>query len=212
MPSGTKKEYPQVSPMPPLILASSSSIRAQLLRNAGLIPEIKPARVDEETIRRSLKADNTQPRDIADALADAKARKIAQRNPDTLVLGCDQVAAFQSEILTKPTTQDQAVSQLTLLSGQTHKLHSAAVLYHDARPIWRQIGTVSLTMHALSPDFIKAYAARNWPSISHAVGGYKLEEEGVRLFSAIQGDYFHVLGLPLIELLSYLTQRGDLEI
>ncbi|MEJ2022899.1 MAG: Maf family protein, partial [Maritimibacter sp.] len=98
------------------------------------------------------------------------------------------------------------------LSGQTHKLLSAAVLYEAGEPIWRHVGVVRLTMHQLSESYVEDYVSRNWDSIRHAVGAYKLEEEGVRLFSRIEGDYFNVLGLPLTELLSYLITRGEVRI
>jgi septum formation protein len=94
------------------------------------------------------------------------------------------------------------------LRGKTHRLLSAAVLYHDGRPVWRQVGEARLTMRDLSDSYLDDYLARNWDSIRHAVGCYKLEEEGVRLFSAIEGDHFTILGLPLIPLLSYLGQKG----
>lgn len=195
-----------------LILASASTARAQLLKNAGLVPEIVPARIDEETIRQALLTEQFSPRDTADALADAKARKVSSRHPGSLVLGCDQIAAIGQDILTKPQTEQDARAQLTRLSSQSHHLYSAAVLYHQTAPIWRFVGEVTLTFHHLSSDFIASYVARNWESIRHSVGAYKLEEEGVRLVSRLQGDYFHVLGLPLIELMSYLIQRGELDI
>lgn len=193
------------------ILASGSEIRATLLGNAGLNFEIMPARVDEGSIRAGLEAEDAKPRDVADALADFKARKVAERNRDALVLGCDQVVELDGAILAKPETQDDARDQLARMSGKTHRLLAAAVLYESAEPVWRHIGVVRLTVRELSPAYIDAYVARNWQSIRHAVGGYKLEEEGVRLFSLIDGDYFHVLGLPLTELLSYLILRGELE-
>ena len=96
------------------------------------------------------------------------------------------------------------------MRGQRHSLLSAAVVYEDMKPVWRHIGQVRLVMRDASDDYIEDYVARNWDSIRHSVGGYKLEEEGVRLMSRIDGDYFTVLGLPLVELLSYLTLRGTL--
>lgn len=193
------------------ILASGSEIRATLLGNAGLDFEVIPAKVDEEAIRAGLEAEQAKPRDVADALAEFKARKVADRNPEAQVLGCDQVAELGGEILAKPETPDEARAQLVALSGKVHRLLSAAVLYDAGEPVWRHVGVVRLTMRDLSPGYIDAYVARNWHSIRHAVGAYKLEEEGVRLFSLIDGDYFHVLGLPLTELLSYLILRGELE-
>lgn len=195
-----------------LVLASSSEIRATLLRNAGIEVAIEPARIDEEMIRHSLEAEGAHPRDVADALAEAKALKISRKNTDELVLGCDQVAEVDRQILSKPESPEQAVEQLTRLSGQTHRLLSAAVICQGVKPIWRHVGVVRLTMRELSPTYVQDYVLRNWDSIRWSVGAYKLEEEGVRLFSKIEGDYFTVLGLPLMELTSYLIMRKDLKI
>lgn len=194
------------------ILASGSEIRAELLRNAGLTFDVIPARIDEDMIKMSLKAEGAHSRDLADALAEFKARKISEKHRDALVLGCDQVADLSGEVLSKPATPDEAISQLTDLSGKTHRLLSAAVLYHDGKPLWRHVGLVRMKMRNLSPEYIADYVHRNWDSIRHSVGAYKLEEEGVRLFSKVEGDYFNVLGLPLSELLSYLIERGELKI
>ncbi|MDB5658582.1 MAG: septum formation protein Maf [Cypionkella sp.] len=192
----------------PLILASASSIRLQLLRNAGLEVSAQPARIDEEAIRQSLEAGAASPRDIADALAEMKARKLAEKNPDALVLGCDQVLAFKGRTYGKPETPDEARAQLTTFRNQTHQLISALVLYDAGQPIWRHISQASLTMRDLSDSYLDGYLARNWHSLRSSVGGYKLEEEGVRLFSAIEGDYFTILGLPLLPLIGYLGMRG----
>lgn len=194
------------------ILASGSEIRATLLRNAGVKIEVIPARIDEEAIRAGLEAEQAKPRDVADALAEFKARRVADKHLEALVLGCDQVAELAGEILSKPETPDDAAAQLRKLSGKTHRLLSAVALYENANPVWRHVGVVRLTMRDLSPGYIEDYIDRNWNSIRHAVGAYKLEEEGVRLFSRIDGDYFTVLGLPLTELLSYLILRGELRI
>lgn len=192
------------------ILASGSEIRATLLRNAGIEIDVLPARIDEEAIRQSLEAEGAKPRDVADTLAEYKARRVANANPDALVLGCDQVAELKGTVLSKPETPDEARSQLAMLSGKTHHLLSAGVIYEGGEPAWRHIGVVRMTMRELSPTYIDDYVKRNWESTRHAVGGYKLEEEGVRLFSLIDGDYFHVLGLPLTELLSYLIVKGEI--
>ncbi len=195
----------------PLILASGSEIRATLLANARLDFEVLPARIDESALRAGLEAEEATPRDVADALAEYKARKVGGKRPEALVLGCDQVAAFKGTILSKPETPEVACEQLALLSGQTHHLMSAAVIYHHNEPIWRHVGLVRMTMRSLSAGYIESYVARNWDSIRHSVGAYKLEEEGVRLFTQIEGSYFNVLGLPLTELISYLILKGDLE-
>ncbi|MEP5731262.1 MAG: nucleoside triphosphate pyrophosphatase [Sulfitobacter sp.] len=195
----------------PLVLASGSSIRTQLLQQAGVPHIVQPQRVDEEMIKQALLAEQASPRDIADTLAEMKARKGSEKNPGALVLGCDQVLDHANMILSKPTDPEDARAQLRLLRNDRHSLLSAAVIYEDGKPIWRQIGQVRLRMRELSDSYIDDYVTRNWDSIQHAVGCYKLEEEGVRLFSNIQGDYFHVLGMPLVELLNYLTLRGDLK-
>jgi septum formation protein len=192
----------------PLILASTSAIRLQLLQNTGLEVSPTPARVDEDALRHALEAEGAKPRDVADALAEMKAAKIAARHPQALVLGCDQVLDFKGQILSKPETPDAARDQLSALRGQTHSLLSAAVLYDGGQPIWRHVGQARLTMRSFSDAYLDAYLARNWPEISHSVGGYMLESEGVRLFDRIEGDYFTILGLPLLPLLSYLATRG----
>ena len=194
--------------MTPLLLASQSAIRLSLLRNAGLDVTPHPARIDEDAMRRALELENATPRDIADALAEAKALKLSQRHPDALVLGCDQVLALKERIFSKPATKDDARAQLRDLSGQTHQLLSAAVLYDHGEPVWRHVGVARLTMRDISDAYLEDYLTRNWPEVGHSVGAYQLEHEGIRLFSAIEGDYFTILGLPLLPLLNHLSLRG----
>ncbi|SMX47108.1 Maf family protein [Actibacterium lipolyticum] len=195
----------------PIILASSSEIRQQMLRQAGVEFEVLPSRIDEEAIRAALEAEEANPRDIADALAEFKARKIADKFPDRMVIGCDQVLELKGKVMSKPTDLDQARVQLRQLRANRHKLLSAAVIYDEGKPVWRHVGEVRLTMRPFSDSYMEDYLARNWESVQHSVGCYKLEEEGVRLFSRVEGDYFTVLGLPLLELLSYLTMRGKVQ-
>lgn len=191
-----------------LLLASASRIRLALLHAACVAAEAVPARVDEEQIRLSLQAEGAGVRDIADTLAEMKARKIAERRPDALVLGCDQILEADRKPFAKPETPAEARSQLIELRGKTHRLLSAAVLYQAGKPVWRHVGEARLTMRDFSDSYLDDYIARNWDSLRHSVGGYKLEEEGVRLFSRIEGDHFTILGLPLLPLLSYLGTRG----
>ncbi|NGM46927.1 septum formation protein Maf [Rhodobacter sp. SGA-6-6] len=191
-----------------ILLASASEIRLSLLRAANVPVTARPARIDEESIRAALEAEGGSPRDLADALAEMKARKIAEKEPGALVLGCDQVLEMKRRVFAKPESAEDARAQLRDLRGQTHRLLSAAVLYENGRPVWRHVGEAWLTMRDFSDSYLDDYLARNWDSLRHAVGCYKLEEEGIRLFSAVEGDHFTILGLPMLPLLSYLGIRG----
>ena len=194
----------------PLLLASASETRAAMLRAAGLSPQVLPARIDEEAIRAALQAEGAGPRDLADALAEMKARKLSDKHPDALVLGADQVLELKGEVFAKPETPDAARAQLRALSGKTHRLLSAAVVYRAGKPEWRHVGEARLTMHDLTGGEIDSYVTRNWDSIRHSVGCYQIEKEGVCLMSRIEGDHFTILGLPLIPLLSWLRLRGEM--
>jgi septum formation protein len=196
--------------MRPIVLASSSSIRAALLRNAGLEIATHPARVDEAAVRAALEAEGAPPRDLADTLAEMKAERVARRHPEALVIGCDQVLAFQGQAFGKPEDAAELRAQLLALRGRTHQLLSAAVVFEDGRPVWRHVGQARLTMRDFSDAWLDGYLARNGADLLDSVGGYKLESEGVRLFSAIEGDYFTILGLPLIPLLGWLGERGSI--
>ena len=199
------------TPFPPdraLRLASASPVRLRLLQAAGLTVTATPVHLDEPALRCALTADGATPRDIADALAEMKARKLSDRDPAALVLGCDQVLDFNGTAWEKPASVDASRAQLTALCGQSHRLFSAAVLYDGGKPVWRHVGEVRLTMRQFSDSYLDAYLARNWPDLAETVGGYKLESDGARLFTSIDGDYFTVLGLPLLPLLGYLAQRG----
>jgi septum formation protein len=166
---------------------------------------VRPSRIDEVSIRAALLAEGSAPRDLADALAEFKARKVAGTG---LTLGCDQVLALRSEIFAKPLTREDAAEHLSRLAGQTHHLLSAAVIYDGDQPVWRHVGVARMTMHALTRDEIASYLDRAWPEVSYCVGAYQAENIGARLFSRIDGDWFSVLGLPLLDICSYLRLRG----
>ena len=192
------------------ILASGSAIRAQLLAQAGVSAQVIRPRVDEAALRDAMLAESAPPRDIADALAEMKARKVSSKETGALVLGCDQVLDLDGRLLSKPRSLSEARDHLALLSGRTHRLFSAAVVCEDGRPVWRHVGEVRMTMHTLSKAYVSDYVDRNWDSIRNAVGCYKLEEEGARLFARIEGGYFDVLGLPLLEFLDWMAIRGEI--
>ncbi|MBC7140996.1 MAG: Maf family protein [Rhodobacteraceae bacterium] len=190
------------------VLASGSATRAAMLRAAGIGFDTAQPRVDEDALRAALEAEGTTPRDLADALAEAKALKVSQRLPEALVIGADQVLEYQGRALAKPPDLAAARARLMALRGGSHRLHTAVVVAEAGRPVWRHLDTARLTMRAASDALIDAYLARHGAGLCASVGAYRIEDEGVRLFSRIDGDQFAILGLPLVALLDYLSTRG----
>jgi septum formation protein len=189
-----------------IVLASTSAIRMQVLRAAGVPFEAEPAGVDETTIKDSLVAEGVGPRDIADALAEAKAVKVSRRRQG-LVIGADQTLDFEGRLLDKAETMDEARARLKEMRGKSHKLHCGMVVARDGQPIWREVVTTTLRMRPFSDDYLEGYLQRNSPGILSSVGCYQLEGEGVQLFDRIEGDYFAILGLSLIPLLDFLRRH-----
>lgn len=194
--------------LPPLILASGSAGRAALLRNARVPFEIMVAPVDEAAVKAAMLAESAPPRDIADALAELKARRIAGRAPARLVIGADQVLVCAGRLYDKPGDRSEARTQLRELRGQRHELLSAAVVFENGEPVWRHIGRAQLTMRSFTDAFLEAYLDREGPAILESVGAYRLEDGGAELFSRVDGDIFTIVGLPLLELLGFLRTRG----
>lgn len=193
-----------------IVLASASRARAALLQNAGIDVSIDPARIDEAAIKASLLAEQAPPRDVADKLAELKALRTGARHPQALVLGADQVLVHCEEILDKPATLAEAREHLLRLRGETHELLSAAVVVAQGAPVWRHIGRARLSMRPFTDAFIEQYLARIGDEALGSVGAYHLEGLGAQLFARVEGDYFSVLGLPLLEVLGLLRARGML--
>jgi len=194
----------------PLILASASIARATLLAAAGVAVEAIPARVDEGAIKAAMLAEGAPPRDIADKLAELKALRVSTRNPGRLVLGADQVLVLDGRLFDKPADRAEARAHLHALRGKTHRLLSAAVVLLDGAPVWRHVGSARLTMRPFTNSFLDEYLDRIGDLAMSSVGCYHLEGLGAQLFARVEGDYFTVLGLPLLELLGFLRARGVL--
>ena len=194
-----------------LTLASRSPIRAKLLQQAGIEFDAVTALVDEEMMKTSMRAEQAPHRDIADKLAEIKALKVSQKCPENFVLGCDQILSVNGEIFSKPKTKNALRDQLMALKSNRHDLFSAAVICQNAQPIWRFVGTARLTMRDFSETFLDNYIDQNWKSVENCVGGYQIEAEGIQLFQRVEGDYFSILGMPLLEILNFLTVRGVIQ-
>jgi septum formation protein len=193
----------------PIVLASKSAARRAVLEGAGVPFEVAVAGVDEEAVKASLLAEGVSPREVADALAELKAIRVS-RAKDGFVVGSDQTLEFEGRLYDKAPTIEAARERLKLLRGKPHKLHSAVVVAKDGAPIWRVLDTATLTMRDFSDDFLEAYLAAEGPEALGSVGCYRLEGPGAQLFSRVEGDYFAILGLPLLGLLDFLRQHGAL--
>jgi septum formation protein len=194
-----------------IILASASPFRKAILIDAGIAVETVPAELDERTLEAPLKNSGASPEDVALVLAEAKAVNVSTRKPGALVLGCDQTLSLGDEIFHKPADMEGARRHLLALSGKTHQLNSAAVLARDGKVLWRHVGIASLTMRKLDPAFIGRHLARVGERALQSVGAYQIEGEGIQLFEKIEGDYFTIIGLPLLPLLAELRRCGAID-
>jgi septum formation protein len=190
-----------------VVLASTSVIRKAVLTGAGVAFESVSPGVDETAIKDSLLAEGVSPRDIADALAEAKAVKVSRKRPG-LVIGADQTLDLEGRLLDKAGSVEEASARLKDLRGKTHRLHCGMVVARDGQPIWREVVTSTLRMRTFSDAYLDAYLERNVPGVLSSVGCYQLEGEGVQLFDRIEGDYFAILGMPLLGLLDVLRRHG----
>ena len=194
-----------------IILASGSPFRKTMLVNAGLDIEAVPADVDERALEAPLKDSDVSPEDVASILAEAKATEVSERRPGALVLGCDQTLSLGDEVFHKPADMEGARRHLLALSGKTHQLNSAAVLCRNGEVLWRHVGIASLTMRKLDPAFIGRHLARVGAKALSSVGAYQVEGEGIQLFEKIEGDYFTIVGLPLLPVLKELRALGAID-
>ncbi|RAZ75020.1 Maf-like protein [Mesorhizobium atlanticum] len=194
-----------------IILASGSPFRKAMLVNAGLDIEAVPADVDERALEAPLKDSDVSPEDVASILAEAKATEVSERRPGALVLGCDQTLSLGDEVFHKPADMEGARRHLLALSGKTHQLNSAAVLCRNGEVLWRHVGIASLTMRKLDPAFIGRHLARVGAKALSSVGAYQVEGEGIQLFEKIEGDYFTIVGLPLLPVLKELRALGAID-
>jgi septum formation protein len=196
--------------VPQVVLASASPIRATLLRNAGIPIVAEPAYVDEDDAKRALKAAGAAVTSAAEALAELKAQKLSQRYRSALVIGADQILECDGEWLDKPTDLTRARAQLLALRNRDHHLISAVVVVHDGVCIWHYTDSARLRMRAFSEAFLENYLVLVGTAACASVGGYQLEGLGVQLIEKIDGDFFTILGLPLLPLLHFLRHHSVL--
>lgn len=192
---------------PSIVLASSSEIRRTLLERAGLTVVTDPARVDEGAIKETMRAAGAKVEEVAEALAETKARRVMPRHPRQLVIAADQMLECGQAWFDKPPDRDHARAQLKALRGRTHRLVSCVVAMRDGGRTWHHVDTVEMTMRPFTDAFLEAYLDRMGDTVYSTVGGYQLEGEGVQLFTGVRGDFFSVLGLPLLPLLDHLRAQ-----
>ena len=190
-----------------IILASGSAIRRQIMDGAGLDYQVVVKPVDEAAIKAAMLAEGSRLRDIADALAEAKSRRVSMAQPG-LVIGADQIMVFENALYDKPKTMDEARARLLKLRGKTHHLMGAVVICENGAPVWRHMAKTELTMRDFSDAFLDDYLQLEGEDILSSVGAYKFEGRGAQLFSEVKGDFFSILGLSLLPVLDYLRTRG----
>lgn len=193
-----------------IVLASASSARRAMLVAAGVTLEIDPAQLDEAPAKQILRDRFTHPAAIAEHLAVLKAGEVSARRPGALVIGADQTLALEGTDFDKPRDRAEARSQLQALRGRTHHLYSAAAAVRDGQTRWCHVAAATLTVREFSDAFLDEYLDRVGEAVLSSVGGYQLEGLGAQLFSAIEGDFFTILGLPLLPLLEFLRIDGEL--
>jgi len=191
-----------------LLLASASQTRQQMLANAGLRFAAQPANIDEEAVRGGAVAEGLPLPEIAVLLAELKAEVVSARHPDALVIGCDQLLICAGELFAKPADRAAAARQLARLSGRPHELATAVVLLKQGKRLWHHLARPHLTMRALDPQLIETYLDLAGAAVLDSPGCYQIEGPGAQLMQQVSGDWFAILGLPLLELLAQLREYG----
>ncbi|MEN3140565.1 Maf-like protein [Ochrobactrum sp. WV_118_8] len=190
-----------------LVLASKSPFRSALLKNAGIEFSTASADIDERAVEAPLYETGATPEEVAQVLAEAKALDVSEKNPGAVVIGCDQTLSLGDEIFHKPADMEAARRQLLKFSGKTHQLNSAVVLVKDGKTLWRHVSIARMTMRDLDPGFVGRYLGRVGDIALSSVGAYQVEGPGIQLFDKIEGDYFTIVGLPLLPLLAELRKE-----
>lgn len=196
---------------PPIVLASASPFRQAMLANVGVDFAAHAARLDERAAEAPLIAEGAEPADIALVLAIAKADEVSSRHAGAVVIGSDQTLAFEGEVLHKAENVDEGRRRLIAMSGKTHRLHSAAALVRDGETLWSHVETAHMTMRRFDAGFVGRYAAAIGDDLLASVGGYQIEGLGAQLFERIEGDFFSIIGLPLLPLLAELRARDFMD-
>ncbi|KOF15504.1 septum formation inhibitor Maf [Ensifer adhaerens] len=196
---------------PSLVLASASPFRRALLENAGLVFTARAAEIDERALEKPLEEEGAAPEDVAVRLAEAKARDVARHFPEALVIGSDQTMSLGQRVYHKPKDMAEAGQHLLSLAGRTHRLNSAIVLVRGEQIIWRHVSSAHMSVRMLTPEFVDRHLQRVGSKALSSVGAYQLEGEGIQLFEKIEGDYFTILGLPMLPLLAKLRELGTID-
>jgi septum formation protein len=194
-----------------IILASNSPFRAMILTNAGVPFRAEAANIDERSVEAPLFNSGATAEDVAQVLAEAKAVDVSGRFPGETVVGSDQTLSLGDDVFHKPRNMDEARHHLLRLSGRTHQLNSAIAIARNGDTIWRHVSVARLTMRALSPEFIGRHLVGVGAAALQSVGAYQYEGSGIQLFEKIEGDYFTIVGLPILPLLTELRRLGVID-
>ena len=194
-----------------IILASGSPHRRSLLENAGVEFSAEKPAIDERAVEAALAGSGATPEDVAAVLAETKAAAVSERRPEALVIGSDQTLSLGDELFHKPANMEEARRQLLRLSGKTHQLSSGIVLARNGETVWRHVAVAHMTMRPLDPTYIGRYLSKVGEAALSSVGCYQIEGRGIRLFERIEGDFFTIIGLPLLPLLAALREQGAID-